>query len=147
MIKSVYSDPRFNSHGFWKHIAHQWFDAGVYPGTTNPLIELYKINLVDNLSGDGHAGGKPRNIALFRKAIPPNSNMLAGVWDLIHMWQEGIDYDDSSAAGSVVIHQITGNVHVCLSFGKQNADGVTVFSEWEEQINRWTFAVPIERIP
>lgn len=146
MQKALYSDPKFNNHGFWNHTHHLVFDAGVYPGTVSPLIELYKIDLAQNLNATAGGGGKPRNIALFRKTIPIGGNMLSGSWELIKMWQEGVDYDDSSAAASVAIHPITANLHVVLSFGKRNADGAVQFQEWEEQINRSTFAPPIERL-
>jgi len=146
MIKSQYTDPALNSGGFWNHVHHFVFDAGVYPGTTNVLIELYKIDLVQSPYAASGKAGKPRNIALFYKPIPIGSNMLGGTWRLLKMWQEGVDYQDSSAAGSVAVHPHTGNVHVQLSFGMHDAHGNVVFQEYEEQIQRSTFAAPIERL-
>lgn len=147
MIKAQYTDPAFQNHGFWNHSHHLVVDAGVYPGTTEPLIELYKIDLVQNLQAASGTGGKPRNIALFRKAIPIGGTMLSGAWTKIWMWVEGVDYDESSAAASVGFHPITGNLHVVLSFGRRDANGSVTYQQWEEQINRSTFAPPIERLP
>lgn len=147
MLKSDYSDPVFQNHGFINHIHHVVFDAGVFPNTQTPLLELYKIVMISNLAALGDKGGKPRNLALFRKIIAPNTLISAGKWDLLKMWQEGRDYEESSAAGSVSINPLNGNVHVVLSFGKANDDGVIAFQTWENVIPRNSFAQPIVRLP
>lgn len=147
MIKAQYSDPKFQDHGFFNHLHHVLFDAGVVPNTQLPLFELYKLDKFENLAGMGDKGGKPRNLALFRKVVPGNTSLTSGKWDLIRMWQEGLDYNDASSGGSVVINPVNGNVHVLLAFGKSNDAGVTQWQEWEDIIPRSAFAVPIERLP
>jgi hypothetical protein len=142
-----YADPKFNGHGFWNHVHHVVVQSGVIPGTTEPLIELYKIDLVQNLQSSDGGGGKPRNIALFVRQVPSGGTMLSGEWKLIKMWEEGKDYDDSSSAASVAVHPNTGNVHVILSFGMRTAEGKIVFRECEEMIQRSSFAAPIVRPP
>jgi hypothetical protein len=153
MLKSRYSDPNVQDHGFVNHIAHVVRDMGVYPGTTNPLIECYKVELIQNLGATSGTGAKPRNIALFRKALGPGQDPSTGTWQLIKMWSEKLDanapgdYDDASAAGSVDIHPHTGDVHVVLSFGKRNAAGAMTYQPWEALIQRATFAPSIVRLP
>lgn len=147
MQKSHYSDPNIQDHGFVNHIAHRIVDMGVYPGTTTPLIECYKVELIQNLGATSGTGAKPRNIALFRKALGPGQDASTGTWQLIKMWAEGIDYDDASAAGSVDIHPATGDVHVVLSFGKKNAAGQMTYQPWEALIQRATFAPAVVRLP
>lgn len=147
MLKSDYSDPTFQNHGFITHIHHVIFNAGVYPGTENLLLEVYKIVLISNLPSTGGGGAKPRNLALFRKVIAPNTLISAGKWDLLNMWIEGVDYEDSSAGGSVSINPTNGNVHVVLTFGKLNTLNQVAFQTWEDLIPRASFARPIERLP
>lgn len=145
MIKSRYSDPAFEGHGYVKHIHHVMKDLGVYPGTDQPLVELYKIIMIENIPSIGTSGGKPRNLALFRKALGPREDPSANVWHTLRMWAEGVDYDDSSAGGSIDVSETTGDVHVLLTFGKRNAQGQVAFQEWEETIKRSAFAPAIER--
>lgn len=147
MQKSIYADPKYQDHGFTNHLSHVVVDSGVFPGTANPLIELYSLELTQNINATSGTGGKPRNIYLFYKYIPLGGNMLSGAWQCIGKWQEGIDYDDSSAAGSVAVHPITGNVHVQMTFGKRDSNGNVCYQKWEEQIQRTSFTAPIERPP
>lgn len=151
MIKSRYSDPAIDGHGFINHIHSIDRDMGVIPGTDTPLIEAYKIEMIQKLQSTSGTGGKPRNLALFRKIIADDPS--AGVWHLIHMWTEGdvtkgADYDESSAAGSVDVLP-DGTVHVVMSFGKRTAPGATTYQyqPWEATVRRTTFAPAIERLP
>ena len=145
MIKSQFTDPRINNHGFVKHIHHRVVDCGVVPGTTTPLIEAYQIEMIENLKATSGTGGKPRNLALFRKVLNV-ADPRAGAWDLIAMWEELKDYEESSAAGSVDVLP-DGTVHVSLAFGKKNAAGAVQYQPWEASVARSAFAPPIERLP
>jgi hypothetical protein len=145
MIKSHYSDPNIQDHGFVSHIHHVMRDMGVYPGTSLRLVELYKIEMISNLTVTSGTGAKPRNLALFRKALGPGEDPSANTWQLIKMWSEGIDYDDASAAGSVDVDTTTGTVHILMSFGKKNAAGAITYQPWEASVARATFAPTIER--
>lgn len=147
MIKSRYSDPALQDHGFVNHIHHVVKDMGVFPGTTKPLIEVYKIIMISNLQATSGGGAKPRNLALLRKVIGDDGNLSAHTWIVLRMWREGIDYDDSSAAGSVDVSDLTGDVHVIMSFGKKNSAGVLTFQSWEDTVVRGSFAPNIVRLP
>lgn len=143
MLKSRYSDPRFNDHGFVNHIHSVMKDMGVYPDGSR-LVECYKIMMVQNLQAAAGGGAKPRNLALFRKVLSPNAAPESGTWDLLKMWQEGVDYDDASAAGSVDVDITTGMIHIVMSFGKFNGSGALTFQTWEASMPR-SFAPPIVR--
>lgn len=147
MNKSQYTDPAIDGHGFVNHIHSIIRDLGVYPGTATPLIECYKVELIQNLGATSGTGAKPRNIALFRKALGQGQDPSTGAWQLIKMWAEGVDYDDASAAGTVDIHPISGDVHVVMSFGKKNAAGAMTYQPWEALIQRATFAPAVVRLP
>lgn len=147
MIKSQYSDPAFQDHGFINHIHHVVKNMGVFPGTTKPLIEIYKLIMISNLPSTAGGGAKPRNLALFRKVIGDGGNLSTHTWNLLRMWREGVDYDDSSASGSVDVSDLTGDVHVVMSFGKKNAAGQLAFQDWEDFIPRSSFAPAIVRLP
>jgi hypothetical protein len=149
MIKSQYSDPTIQDHGFWKHVAHVMVDLGVYPNDpTVRLVECYKVILVENLASTGGGGGKPRDIMLFRKALGPGQDPATGVWNRIKIWRgDGTgDYDDASSSGSVDVDLLTGDVHVVLVVGK-SVNGVVRFQSWEDTVQRNTFAPPIVRPP
>lgn len=143
LTRSQYDSPVFQDRGFVNHIHHVVVDMGVYPGTKEPLVELYKIEMVSNLQSTSGTGAKPRNLALFRKVLAPNADPTTNVWSLLKMWQEGVDYDDASAAGTVSVLP-NGTVHVVMSFGKRNAAGQMTYQPWEASIPR-TFGPPIER--
>lgn len=143
--KSAYSDSAFQNHGFVNHIHHVLKDMGVYPGSNQPLIELYKIEMISNLQSTAGTGAKPRNLALFRKVLTPFADPTSGSWILLKMWSEGIDYDDASAAGTVDINPIDGTVHVVMSFGKKDANGAMTYQPWEASVLRNTFGPAIER--
>lgn len=147
MIKSQYSDLAFQDHGFTNHIHHVMKDMGVFPGTTKPLIEIYKLIMISNLQATFGGGAKPRNLALFRKVIGDGGNLSTHTWNLLRMWREGVDYDDSSASGSVDVSDLTGDIHVVMSFGKKNASGQLTFQDWEDYIARSSFAPTIVRLP
>lgn len=147
MIKSRYSDPALQDHGFVNHISHVVKDMGVFPGTTKPLIEVYKIIMISNLQATAGGGAKPRNLALLRKVIGDDGNLSAHTWTVLRMWREGVDYDDSSAAGSVDVSDLTGDVHVVMSFGKKNSAGQLTFQDWEDTVARGSFAPSIVRLP
>jgi len=142
LVKSQYTDPAFQDHGFVNHIDSTIFDAGVIPGTQTPLFESYKVMLVQNLQSISGAGGKPRNIAVFRKVLGALPN--TGQWQLLQMWQEGVDYNDSSAAGSITVTP-DGTVHIIMSFGKTVAANRVAYQSWEAAIPRSQFAAPIVR--
>ena len=105
MIKSHYTDLRFDNHGFVKHVHHMIADCGVIPGTTTPLREAYQIALIEHLTATSGTGGKPRSIALFRKVL--GIDPTAGAWQFLEMWTEGTakddDYEESIAAGAWVL--------------------------------------------
>ena len=146
LVKTQYADAKFQDHGFVNHIHHVVKDMGVYPGTTNPLIELYALEMIQNLQASSGGGGKPRNLALFRKALSPGADPTTSKWWLLHMWAEGVDYDDAAAAGTVDVLP-DGTVHVCMAFGKKNAEGALTWQQWEASIRREVFAGPIVRLP
>lgn len=146
MIKSQYSDPAIQDHGFINHIHHVVKNMGVFPGTTKSLIEIYKLIMISNLPSTAGGGAKPRNLALFRKVIGDGGNLSTHTWNLLRMWKEGVDYDDSSASGSVDVHDLTGDVHVVMSFGKKNSAGQLTFQDWEDFIPRSSFAPTIVRL-
>jgi hypothetical protein len=143
MQLSQFSDPSYQGHGFTKHIDHVMVDMGQYP-TGERLVELYKVILIENLQSTGTGGAKPRNIALFRKALGPGQDPSTGVWNLLQTWREGIEYDDASSSGSVAVDTVTGDVHVVLVFGKL-IGSVLRFQDWEATIKRSTFAPAIIR--
>lgn len=147
MIKSRYADQSIDGHGFVNHISHVIVDLGVYPGTVDRLVECYKIELLQNIGATSGTGGKPRNLALFRKALGPGEDPRANVWHMVKMWQEGIDYDDAAAAGSVAVDLLTGQIHVVMSFGKKNAAGAMTYQPWEASVARNTFAPAVVRLP
>lgn len=144
MLKSIYSDPAIQDHGFTKHVHHVMVDMGVYPGTIDRLVELYKVCLIENQQSTGTGGGKPRNIALFRKVLGPGADPSTGVWNMLAMWREGIDYEDASASGSVTVDPISGDVHVVLVFGKL-INGALRFQDWEATVKRSSFGPAIQR--
>lgn len=150
MIKSHFTDPRFENHGFVKHIHHCDADCGVVPGTETPLIESYQIEMIEHLSATSGTGGRPRNIALFRKVL--GSDPSAGAWQFLEMWEEKLsengpgDYDDASCAGSVGMLP-DGTLHISMAFGKKNASGAMQYQPWEATKPRSDFAAPIERLP
>lgn len=149
MIKSQYSDPTIQDHGFWKHVGHCMVDLGVYPNDpSSRLVECYKVSLAENMGSTGAGGGKPRDIMLFRKALGPGQDPATGVWHRIRIWRgDGTgDYDDASSSGSVDVDLLTGDVHVVLVVGK-SVNGVVRFQSWEETVKRTTFAPPIVRVP
>lgn len=125
------------------HIHHRDVDCGVYPDG-RPLFESYKVVMISNLQSTSGTGARPRNIALFRKALAPYADPSTGVWNLIKMWQEGADYDDSSASGSVDVFP-NGTVHITMSFGRRNSEGHMTYQSWEATVYRGTFAPRIVR--
>jgi hypothetical protein len=141
LIKSRYapSTPPIDGRGFVNHLDLVVKDMGIGPSGA-PLIEAYKVELIQNMQSTSGTGGKPRNIAVFRKVLDGD-----GLWHLIALWQEGIDYDDASAAGSVDVDPTTGRVLVVMSFGKKNAAGAMQYQPWEAMIDRATFAPPVNR--
>jgi hypothetical protein len=145
MQPAQYRDPAFQGHGFYKHIHTIMVDMGVYAGTNDRLLELYKVILMENLQSTGPSGGRPRNIYLFRKALGPGQDPSTGSWDKIAAWCEGQDYNDASTSGSVSVDLSTGDVHVALVFGKK-VDGVLGYRDWEQTVPRATFAPPIVRL-
>lgn len=147
MQKSIYGDANVQDRGFTKHIHHVLVDLGVYPNDpTARLVELYKVILRENGFSTGTAGGKPRNIELYRKALGPMQDPSTGVWIKIGDWEEGKDYTDSSASGSVSVDPLNGDVHVVMVFGTL-VNGVLRFQSWEETVKRATFAPAIVRVP
>jgi hypothetical protein len=142
LTKSHYapSDPQIEGRGFVNHIHHIVRDMGV-DQNGNPLVEAYKIIAIQNMQAASGTGGKPRNIALLRKVLGGD-----GLWHMIGIWQEGQDYDESSAAGSVDVDPISGRVLVVMSFGKA-AGSRFQYQSWEAMIERATFAPPIVRPP
>lgn len=144
-VRSQYSDPNVQNHGFVNHIHHVIKDMGVYPGTNQPLVECYKIEMISNLQSTSGTGAKPRNLALFRKALAPFAEPTTGSWQMIKMWSEGVDYDDASAAGSVDVLPTSGMVHIVMSFGKKDQSGNMTYQPWEASLDRSLFAPAIER--
>lgn len=141
MNKSQYSDPKWQDRGFVNHIHHVVKDMGVDTAGA-PLIEAYKVELIQKPAATSGTGGKPRNIALFRKVV--KGDPAEGEWALIHMWQEGVEYDDSSAAGTVDVLP-DGTVHVVMSFGKRISATALQFQPWEASVARSAFADPVHR--
>lgn len=144
-VKSRYVNLSLQDHGFVNHIHHIVRDMGVVPGTSVPLIEAYKVELIQRPSAPAGTGGKPRNIAVFRKVL--TGDPTGGAWALLEMWEELRDYSESSAAGSVDVDPISGAVHVVMSFGKTLPSGAVQYQPWEASIPRAAFALPIERPP
>ena len=139
MIKSQYLDPAINGHGFVNHIHSVVKDMGL-DAMGRPLVEEYKIEMIQNLRATSGTGGKPRNLMLFHRVIGGDPR-----WRELGRWQEGIDYDDASAAGSVDVSEITGAVLIQMSFGKKNAGGAMQYQSWEALIERAAFAPAIVR--
>jgi len=149
VIKAQYSDANIQDHGFQKHIHHVMVDMGVYPNDHSArLVELYKVLLRENPTTTGSGGGKPRNIELYRKALGPGQDPSTGLWNRLEVWDgDGTgDYDDASSSGSVTVDPQTGQVHVALVFGK-TVNGAIRFQDWEQTIERATFAPAIVRPP
>lgn len=146
MHRVRFADPMWNNNGFWTHIHHIYRVMGVYPGTQLPLREGYMVALVAAPNRPANMqGGKPRNIAFFRKVLGPEENLNDGQWLLVKYLQEGVDYTDAYAGGSIDVDMLTGDVSLMMTFGTLNpTTGAVGFQVWEDFIPRGAFGPALE---
>lgn len=107
------------------------------------------IAMVQNLQNTASlSGGRPRDLALFRKVLGPTETPDQNVWWLLRRLKEGVDYTDAHAGGSVDVDEVTGDISIVVTFGNR-ADPASpiTFQVYEDYIARGAFAPALEFPP